>query len=53
MRVTVLDPRVSAEYCLYLNRKFPEFEEFYVMQAVYPSNIRFPGKRRLGAAYTC
>ena len=51
--VTVLDPAVGPRFCGYLRRKFPEYDRFYVMQAVYPSNIRTPGQRKLSAVYEC
>ena len=51
--VTVLDRWSSRYFCEYLKRKFPEYRSFYVMQAVIPSNIRAPGKRRLQTVYVC
>lgn len=51
--VTALDRRVAPQFGRYLRRKFPEYDGFLVMQAVYPSNIRYPGERRLVQAYEC
>jgi hypothetical protein len=51
--VTVLDPRHADALGAYLRRKFPEYQAFYVMQVVYPSNIRFPGMKRSGVVYAC
>ena len=51
--VTVLDARVGEAFGRYLRRKFPEYEGFYVMQVVIPSNIRFPGMKKTLLAYTC
>lgn len=51
--VTVLNPYYAKSFCGYLTRKFPEYGKFAVAQAVYPSNIKYPGKKILEVAYTC
>ena len=51
--VTVLDPRHGEAFGRYLRRKFPEYDDFYVMQVVFPSNIRYPGMKKSVLAYAC
>lgn len=51
--INVLNPRDSGPFCDYLKRKFPEYESFSVMQAIYPSNIQYPNRRVLRVAYDC
>ena len=31
----VLDPKISGEFCSYLKRKFPEYQDFTILHAVY------------------
>ncbi|GEM_PF-1774276 len=51
--ITVLNPYYAESFCRYLKRKFPEYEGFAVAEVVYPSNIRYPGKKIRNVAYTC
>ena len=51
--ISVLDRRQAASFCRYLKRKFPEYERFAVAYVIYPSNIRFPGKKEIRIAYGC
>ena len=51
--ITVLSGESAEPFCGYLKRKFPEYSFFYVMQAVYPSNVRFPNMKKTALAYTC
>jgi hypothetical protein len=51
--INVLHPREAGPFCAYLKRKFPEYDGFSVMQAVYPSNIRYPDRRILKVSYDC
>ncbi len=49
--ISVLDAYSAPRFCRFLKRKFPEYDEFAVAEAIYPSNIRYPGKKVLQAAY--
>ena len=51
--ITVLSQEHAASFCRYLKRKFPEYTRFAVAYVVYPSNIRFPGKKEIRIAYGC
>ena len=52
--ISVLGPyHASQSFCRYLKRKFPQYDGFSVMQAVYPSNIKYPEKRALKVVYEC
>ena len=52
--VSVLDSgRSASSFCRYLRRKFPDYDGFSVMEAIYPSNIKYPEKRILKTAYEC
>ena len=51
--VTVLDPNTAPNFCPYLERKFPEYESFYIMQAVFPSVLKEREKPELHTVYTC
>ena len=51
--VSVLDPYGARSFCRYLRRKFPEYDYFAVAEVIYPSVIKYPGKRILKLAYKC
>lgn len=51
--VSVLDPSNQKDFCPYLRRKFPEYERFAVVAAIYPSNLKYPGKKILRLTYEC
>ena len=51
--VTVLDPYYARTFCPYIHRKFPEYDGFAVAEVVYPSNIRYPGKKLMKVLYEC
>lgn len=51
--ITVLHPHDARSFCRYLERKFPEYSRFAILEVVYPSNIRYPGKKITDIAYTC
>lgn len=51
--ITTLNQGTAGSFCRYLKRKFPEYERFAVAYVVYPSNIRFPGKKEARIAYGC
>lgn len=51
--VSVLGRHSEASFCRYLKRKFPQYDSFVIMEAIYPSSIRYPDKRMLRLAYQC
>ena len=51
--VSVLDARRGPDFCRYLRRKFPDYEGFAVMRAVWPSVSRTPELKQAGLLYRC
>ena len=51
--ISVLNPAYVESFCRYLKRKFPEYDSFHVFYAITPSNIQYPGRRVLKAAFSC
>ena len=48
-----LSPHVRGESCRFLKRKFPEFENFYIVAISYPSVSRRPFERYQTLMYDC
>ena len=51
--ITVLHPAYAHDFCRYLKRKFPSYQHFAIVEVIYPSNIRTPGKKIEKLAYAC
>lgn len=51
--VSVLDERRGRDFCRYLKRKFPEYDEFVVAATYYPSVTRDPATRYRQPVYRC
>jgi len=51
--ISALHGFYASSFCLYLKRKFPEYDGFTIMQVIYPSNIKYPGKKIMRPAYEC
>jgi hypothetical protein len=49
----VLSSYYGPEFCRFLKRKFPEFENFYVTAVYYPSVIKTPDKKLYQLKYVC
>lgn len=50
---SVLYESARPVFCRFLNRKFPEYEEFVILAAYYPSVIKEPGRKLSRVQYTC
>ena len=51
--VGVLSERQAPQFCAFLHRKFPSYEQFAVVYAVYPDVVDRPGEVRRALAYRC
>ncbi|MBI4062951.1 MAG: hypothetical protein HY401_01460 [Elusimicrobia bacterium] len=51
--VSVLNANRGPDFCRYLKRKFPEYENFAVIQAAWPSVSKAPEDKRTGLVYQC
>ena len=51
--ITVLNPYYARSFCQYLKRKFPEYKNFVIARVIYPSIIKYPGKRVVRILYEC
>lgn len=51
--ITVLSPHYQGDFCRYLQRKFPEYEGFLVMEAYTPSVSKQPDQVLRRLAYRC
>ena len=51
--ISVLNPFTNGRFCSFLRRKFPEYERFLVVETVWPSNSRYPGKKLIKPVYGC
>ena len=51
--VTVLNPYYAPSFCTYLERKFPEYDTFEIKRVIFPSNIKYPGKKIKETLYRC
>ena len=51
--VSVLSPHDAPRFCPYLARKFPQYDAFAVVQAVYPDVVNHPDTVQRAVAYRC
>lgn len=51
--IEVLDPHMAKQFCKYLRRKFPQYEHFKVVEVIYPSVSKQPGKKIRKIMYEC
>ena len=51
--VSILSPHVAPRFCHYLRRKFPSYESFAIVQAVYPDVAEKPTEVLRGVTYRC
>jgi len=50
---TVLSSDMQGPFCRFLQRKFPEFDNFLVTAVYYPSIVKAPHKRLQRVVYQC
>ncbi len=50
---TVLNPYRGQSFCTYLQRKFPQYDNFGIVQVYYPSVSKEPDKKILKMVYKC
>ena len=51
--VGVLSERQAPQFCAFLHQKFPSYEQFAVVYAVYPDVVDHPDEVRRQLAYQC
>ncbi len=49
----ILDSFQKPAFCKFLNRKFPQYDEFLIIGSYYPSVIKEPGRKLSRVQYTC
>ncbi len=50
---TVLGAHYRKSFCRFLKRKFPQYEQFLVVGAYYPSVVKTPDKKLQNVEYVC
>ncbi|MBI2071056.1 MAG: hypothetical protein HYT79_10710 [Elusimicrobia bacterium] len=53
MMVSVLNAQRGPDFCRYLKRKFPEYDGFAVMRAIWPALSKTPDLKQMGPLYQC
>ena len=51
--VEVLNPEYFEPFCVFLKRKFPDFDSFLITEVEYPSLTKEPHQRIERAVYQC
>lgn len=47
------NPAVAAQFCRYLNYRFPYFEKFFITASYHPDMVERPYDRRQNILYQC
>ncbi|MBI3320140.1 MAG: hypothetical protein HYZ89_06095 [Candidatus Omnitrophica bacterium] len=51
--ISVLSPHAAPRFCRYLQRKFPQYDAFRVVYAVYPDLVNRPDEIQRQVLYQC